>query len=130
MSPARKETFAVFGWTYHRRSLLRGFRRGVANLAAAGCRTVWLDGSFVTEKILPEDFDACWDPTGVDLDLLDPVLKDLSRKRRAQKAKYGGEFLPNVIEAGSGRFFVEFFQADRDGNAKGIIRVDVKEWTS
>ena len=48
--------------------------------------------------------------------------------RMAQKAKYGGEFLPNVIEDGSGLFFVDFFQTDRDGNAKGIIRINVEEW--
>lgn len=28
----------------------------------------------------------------------------------------GCEFLPNVVEAGSGVFFVEFFQRDRNGD--------------
>ena len=82
----------------------------------------------MTDVEVPGDFDACWDPSGVAIDKLDPVLRDLRDKRVAQKAKYGGEFLPNVIEEGSGLFFVDFFQMDRDGQAKGIIRIDIEGW--
>lgn len=122
------EVLAAFGWNQYRRGLIAGFRRGVAALRRAGCQSVWLDGSFVTSKEIPGDFDACWDPTNVAIDKLDPVLLDLGGKRLAQKAKYGGEFMPNVIERGSGMFFVEFFQRDRDGNPKGILHIDVEEW--
>lgn len=51
-------------------------------------------------------------------------LPDLSDHRAAQKARFGGEFLPNVIEAGGGKQFAEFFQSDRDGAAKGIVVID------
>ena len=124
----RAEVFAVFGWTPHRRALLNGFSRGVVNLANAGCAAIWLDGSFVTSKERPDDFDACWDPTGVELGKVDPILFDMSPGRLSQKAKYGGEFFPNVVEFGSGRFFVEFFQFDRAGSPKGIVQIDVEEW--
>ena len=50
---------------------------------SAGCRRVWLNGSFVTARDEPGDFDACWDTDEVDLDALDPVLLDLSNERAA-----------------------------------------------
>lgn len=107
-----------------RRNLFEGFSRGVEALRRGGCKVVFLDGSFVTGKERPGDFDACWDPSGVDFRKLDPVLLDFSHKRRRQKLKYGGEFFPSSTKADGIRVFVKFFQADRHtGKPKGIIRV-------
>lgn len=69
-----------------------------------------MNGSFVTAKDEPGDFDACWDTDGVDLEALDPVLLDLSDHRAAQNARFGGELFPNVVESQSGLSFAEFFQ--------------------
>lgn len=110
-----------FGWTQRRRRLLDGLAEAIELLAAAGCRRVWLNGSFVTAKDEPVDFDACWDTDGVDLDVLDPVLTDLADGRRAQKDRFGGELFPNVIEMQSGLSFAEFFQNERDTSRKGIV---------
>lgn len=63
-----------FATTKARRKLFEGFKRGVQSLRAAGCRIVYLDGSYVTTKTVPGDFDACWEPTGVEAKKLDPVL--------------------------------------------------------
>jgi len=94
-------------------------------LTAAGRRRLWLNGSFVTAKDEPVDFDACWDTNGVDLDALDPVLLDLSNHRAAQKARFGGELFPNVVESGSGLAFAEFFKNERDTSRKGIVVIDL-----
>ena len=110
------------------KSASRRFWPGSGELACSRCAAIWIDGSFVTAKEVPEDFDACWDPSGVSLDKIDPILMDMGPGRLAQKVKYGGEFFPNVVEYGSGRFFVEFFQFDRSGDPKGIVRIDVEEW--
>ena len=64
-----------------RGQLVDGLRAAIESLRAAGCSRVYLDGSFVTDKGLPGDFDACWEARGVDLDLLDPVLLDFSDRR-------------------------------------------------
>ena len=119
------EVVERFGWTRRRRALLDGLADAVELLAAAGCRRVWLNGSFVTAKDEPGDFDACWDTDGVDLDALDSVLLDLSNKRVAQKARFGGELFPNVVEAESGLTFAEFFQNERDTSRKGIVVIDL-----
>jgi hypothetical protein len=86
---------------------------------------VYLDGSFVTTKPHPGDFDACWDIQGVDEDLLDPVFWDFSQGRAAQKGRFGGEFFPAQLpEGASGRAFVEFFQVNKlTGDPKGIVAI-------
>ena len=53
---------------------MTGLRAALENLKAAGCRTVYLNGSFVTSKDLPNDYDACWEEPGVDPEALDSVL--------------------------------------------------------
>jgi len=116
-----EEVVERFGWNPRRRQLLDGLAAAIDALAAAGCRRVWLNGSFVTSKDEPGDFDACWDTDGVDLDALDPVILDLSAGRSAQKARYGGELFPNVVETRSGLVFAEFFQNERDTGRKGIV---------
>ena len=47
--------------------------------------------------------------------------------RPAQKAAFGCDFFPNIVEAASGQYFVEFFQRDRDGRQKGIVVIDLNQ---
>ena len=121
------EVVERFGWTQRRRRLLDGLAEAIELLAEAGCRQVWLNGSFVTAKDEPGDFDACWDTDEVDLDALDPVLLDLSNDRAAQKSRFGGEMFPNVIETQSGLSFAEFFQNERDTSRKGIVVIHLAQ---
>jgi len=109
----------------HRRRLVGGLKQAVENLEAAGARRVWIDGSFVTDKPEPADIDGCWDPAGVDPDLLDPVLLDFKEFRAAMKGKYGVDFFPNVIEGASGKVFYRFFQYDRDQAQRGILLLNL-----
>ena len=96
------------------------------SLSQAGCRTVYIDGSFETDKEVPNDFDACWEEAGVAPELLDPVLLRFDAGRAAQKARYLGELFPASIGATGGMSFREFFQTDREtGRPKGIVAVDL-----
>ena len=124
------ELASEFGSTLHRQRLLKGLEAALVVLKDSGCRRVYVDGSFVTDKRVPNDFDAAWDPTGVDvakLLSLEPVFQDFHNGSAAQKAKFLGEFFPsNLQEASVGKRFLEFFQEDRNtGNAKGIIALDL-----
>lgn len=92
--------------------------------------TVYLNGSFVTAKQRPGDFDGCRDTEGVDFHLLDPVLLTFDRGRATQKRKYLGElFLADSQADTIGTLFREFFQRDRDDNPKGIIVIDLESLT-
>jgi hypothetical protein len=122
-----EELERAFGSTPHRRALLEGLLRALSALRRAGCRRAYVDGSFVTAKEVPGDFDACWDLEGVDPDLLEPTLLDFTNRRAAQKAKYGGELFIATDAAGpAGIRFLDFFQHDkRTGDPKGIVTLDL-----
>ena len=118
-----------FGSTTQRKRLLAGLRHALSDLALAGCKTVYIDGSFVTDKDQPGDFDACWDDEHIDWDALDETLLSFDNARAAQKAKYRGELFPMRWQADPwGTSFLEFFQQDKNGTPKGIIRVNLKDW--
>jgi hypothetical protein len=122
------EVAAVFGQGGHRGALIAGLRLACMALAIAGCRRLWLDGSFVSSKPQPADYDACWDPDGVDPLLLDPLLLDWSPAGRLRmRAKYLGDVFIAGTEQASGLPFVSFFQTDRDGTAKGIVVIRPEE---
>ena len=106
---------------------MAGLRAALVNLKGAGCRTVCVNGSFVTSKSLPNDYDACWEENGVDPVALDPVLLTFDPGRAAQKAKYMGELFPASVVADSGGLsFLEFFQTDKEtGRPKGIVALDL-----
>ena len=119
-----------FGATPHRRALLRGLEAALVVLRDAGCQRVYVDGSFASAKAVPDDYDAAWEPTGVDvakLLSLEPVFGDFDNQRAAQKAKFGGEFFPSSAIADQvGTTFFDFFQIDKaTGNAKGIVALDL-----
>src|SRR6266852_693500 len=119
-----------FGKTPKRRRLLKGLKAALANLKAPGCSMAYLDGSFVTGKGNPRDFDGCWDTRGVDPTLLDPLFidqADLEDGRRKQKLKYRGELVPTgEVERSSGVRFLGFFQLDTRGDPKGIVAIDLR----
>lgn len=115
-----------FGRSRNRKRLLLGLEAALKALAAASCKIVYINGSFVTRKLEPHDYDLCWSIDGVAAEQLDPVLLDFSpRGRRAMKAKYRGDLFPaEVPEGTSGKVFLEFFQTDkRTGESKGIVSI-------
>jgi hypothetical protein len=121
------EVKARFGDTSRRKQLLRGLEQVLRQLATAGCTSVLLDGSFVTAKSEPNDYDGAWETKGVDPDLLDQVLLEFSNARAAMKKKYGGEMFPAGAPAAPSKTFREFFQQDREGRPKGIVRLDPRD---
>lgn len=122
------EFVARFGGTAHRVKLLDRLWGAMASLRDAGCKRLYVDGSFVSAKQVPNDFDGCWELEGVDPEKVDPTLLDFEDIRAAQKKTFGGElFIADWRAEPSGTCFVEFFQRDRDGNNKGIIAIDLRK---
>ncbi len=125
-----KEMVAVLGFTAKRVRLLAGLKEALGLLRAAGCRSIYVDGSFVTAKPEPGDFDACWAIEGVDADKLAPVFLDFSNSRAGQKIRFQGEFFPADLPEGlTGKTFLEFFQTDKEtGAPRGILALDLRRW--
>jgi hypothetical protein len=115
---------ATFATNMPRRALFEGLLEGARTLHGAGCSDIYLDGSYVTAKPVPGDYDACWNPAGVDPKKLDPVFFDFLNNRQAQKAKFRGEFFPSTFSNAPGQPFLDFFQIERfSGGLKGILSI-------
>jgi hypothetical protein len=121
---------SLLAFTPRRGRLLAGLKEAISLLKIAGCHTVYVDGSFVTRKPEPGDFDACWAVDGVEADKLDAVFLDFSNSRARQKARFLGEFFPAELPEGlTGRTFLEFFQTDKEtGAPKGILALNLRRW--
>lgn len=119
-----------FGYTPRRRLLIQGLLTVMVQLKAAGCRTIYINGSFVTTKLDPEDFDMCWEQDDVDINLLKKNAPQILNfyNSAAQKAKYKGEIYPSDQPVDDSTTSIEFFQRDREQNRKGIIAINLWEW--
>ena len=116
------EVASRFGGNSHREWLMERLLAACRKLVEAGCKEILLDGSFVTAKTMPGDYDGTWESAGVDVDRLDPVFLNAG----AVKAKYFGDLFPASGVAKSGVPFRDFFQTDRDGVEKGVVLVDLR----
>ncbi len=117
-----------FAYNRHRRCLFDGLISAAKSLKSAGCRRIYLDGSYVSSKPHPSDYDGCWHPADVRLNELDPVLLDFENGRQKQKLKYKGEFFPYVQVNEPNGTFVDFFQVEKiTGDRKGILLIAIGE---
>ena len=98
-----------FGFNGHRSRLLCGLLVALKNLADAGCRSVLLNGSFVSNKELLEGHEGVWHTMGVNEGLSDPILLDFRHTRSAMKSKYQGELFPAGIMVALGVTYEIFF---------------------
>lgn len=122
------EVISSFGYNPKRAWLIDGLRLLVTNLKKANCSLIFIDGSFVTSKEVPGDYDLCWSILDIDEDKLDPVLLDFSVEgREKMEQKYRGDVFPAELpEGSSGKVFLEFFQTDKNtGNKKGIVAIKI-----
>ena len=121
---SQAECSRLFAWNARRRFLYGGLARAITNLQQAGCRTIIIDGSFVTARELPNNWDAAFDPVGVIYERLDPILVQHKDGGRAMRAKYLGNLFPwTETLAHDGPLFLDYFQTDHDGQPKGVIEL-------
>lgn len=126
-----EEVYARYGTNGYRKQLLGGMYEAFHALKIAGCDVVYLDGSFVTTKKYPNDYDCCYNPMNIQFELLDRLFWDRTRGwRERQKFRFRGEFYPSsTIEGGSSKSFLLFFQTDRDtGEPKGIVKITLGDF--
>ncbi|QKU54559.1 DUF6932 family protein [Vibrio cholerae] len=123
-----QELIERFGYNAKRAWLLDGLSLLIRNLESAGCRLIYIDGSFVTEKEIPGDYDMAWSIQGVEPGKLDPCLL-LARPedRKDIELVYRGDVFPAEIpEGASGKTFLSFFQQDKNtGEKKGIVAINI-----
>lgn len=121
------EIAARYAYNMWRREMFDGLVDAAGRLQSAGCPRIYLDGSYVTAKPWPADYDACWDSAGVDQEKMDPLFFEFANGRAAQKFAFKGEFFPSSSTSSQdGPTFLQFFQFDRfTGSQKGILSVEL-----
>ena len=124
---AWNELVEKFGVNRHRLKLLNGLKKGLNILLQYGCTEVCIDGSFVTAKPIPNDIDVCYDNSHMNWKKFikeHPEFNDIKNGSKIQKEKYQSEFYAyNAFEDS----ILQFFQFDRDGNPKGIVKLYLTE---
>lgn len=115
------EVFDRFGWNEHRQHLLIGLQRACEILWLVGMDTLYLNGSFVSIKDEPNDYDACWDmeAEGLDFSFLPQCMHPEQLHPPEQKRQFGGEF--------HSMRYMEIYQSfGSDPKPKGIVAVNLE----
>ena len=119
--------YDFFSFSPKRKRLLDGLKKVVDILQETGCSNIYIDGSFVTEKLEPGDWDACFDCPSI-------IIKDILKRypllnRAEQKRLYGGELFPALAKADEyGNTFLAFFQQITNTvKKKGIVIIKLND---
>jgi hypothetical protein len=125
-----EEVRSIFCHNKHRSWLFEGIELAIEHLKKIGCKTIFLDGSYITKKELPKDFDLCWDDT--DLSIVTaakicPELFDCGWRMQKMKNRYRGDVAPanSIADFNKGINFLGYFTEDKQGRDKGIIRISI-----
>lgn len=116
------EIEARFATNLQRQIIFGGFEKACSLLRVAGCRLIYLNGSFTTDAPMPNDFDAAWETDRVNERLLDPLLMDSGSD--AQRREFWGELYPVTESLRPSMEIVRLFQVDKHtGRPKGILKI-------
>ena len=120
------EVERMFAYNDIRDKHFEGFMKWARELKEAGCKTVYLDGSFITRRKDPHDFDACWEPfVPKTRPKAQSLLDESIDGNLARKKEFGGDIFPRFTAKYGDR--VEKWQYDeRTRRVKGIIEIDLR----
>lgn len=123
-----QEFIQRFAYNERRIRLAEGLLEAMSLLELAGCPTIYINGSYVTSKETPGDFDACWEITGVNLEVLDPVFLQYAQGAVRLTQRFGGQLFPYLsTSVVSSESFFEFFQRTKvTAQPKGIVVIDLR----
>ncbi|KAA6345245.1 hypothetical protein EZS27_007175 [termite gut metagenome] len=115
------------GFSNRRNRLLIGMKELMDVCKQLRCNVFYLDGSFVSEKLRPSDYDACWDTTSIHREL---VLKAASESiLAALEEEYGGEiyYARDKSFRNPSITILEDFQLCKENPAikKGILKINL-----
>jgi hypothetical protein len=106
-----------FSFSPRRKNLLKGLEKVLVILREIEATHIYIDGSFVTSKLEPGDWDACFESSVAAANKL--ICKYPFCDRNAQKELYKGELYYARSEADLfGHTYLEFFQ-----QTKGIVEI-------
>lgn len=117
-----EEFAAQFSFSPQRKRLLIGLEKAIKILKETNCTAIYIDGSFVTSKLEPNDWDACFDCNlKYQMDVIRAYPFD------TQEELYGGElFFAESRADFYGTKFKDFFQQiTGTAKKKGIVKIEL-----
>ncbi len=108
-----------------RKELFNALKAVISILDECNCPEVYLDGSFITKKAEPGDYDLCYEPEGIiATDRFRQFLKD----HRSNREKYLGDIFVHLPEPPYHINLIKYWQTDtrQDDQIKGILRIDLR----
>jgi hypothetical protein len=109
-----------------RKQLFAAFEEVISILSECNCPEVYLDGSFITTKEEPNDYDLCYESKGIVRTLR---LREFLTNSDTRKEKYLGDIFIHMPEPPYYVSHVEHWQKDgrKDGMRKGIVRIKLRQ---
>lgn len=120
-----EEVGARFAYNPPRQRLFDAFLEVMDILNECNSPEVHLDGSFITTKETPSDYDMCWESTGVEQT---DRLREFLELRELRKERYLGDIFIRMPQPPYFYDHVEHWQSDsrQDDAVKGIIRIRLR----
>jgi hypothetical protein len=121
-----------FGYNHRRREILTGLEHVLGLLAQKGVTTIWLDGSFVTDKMRPSDVEVIYLPppnedpsTWPDHEWISPKRRgDCKIHHRVDLWHYPSyQISKKKPIPGPPITIKEYFATDRDDRPKGLVHL-------
>lgn len=138
------EFYAQFNFSPRRKDLLDGLEKVLQILKQSGCEYLYLDGSFVTHKLEPNDIDVCFSINEKDninfvyqkiIEKEPFLLGDSVECRKKQKDKYGTDLyykfdIAEVSKRGDEISYYDFFLGLKENRKlkKGIVKIDIQAY--
>jgi hypothetical protein len=116
-----------FATNHRRREIFEGLEWVVGELLGRGVQEIWINGSFVTSKVRPRDVDVIFSPTvgyGHGWGILHISSRDALKLQRRVDLLTSSSGQPDLV-TGLLVPILDFFQRDRNGRRKGILKLTV-----
>lgn len=123
-SPA--EFKKLFGYNAQRQGQINNLFTIASIIHAFGCTEMYIVGSFVTDKKLPNDLDVCFNAEGLDYAAL-KLKYPAFFSREGLKMMHDTQQIHLFFYASYDTEMLEWFRLDRDNNKKGIVKVPLKD---
>lgn len=116
-----------FCYNVQRVKLFNNFLQVTKELKKIGCAEVYIVGSFVTTKSIPNDIDICVDITKIDESKLANIKIDISSDYGLQKIKKNKKVHLILFDSYNTEI-LDWFRFDRDKNLRGIVKLDLRNF--
>lgn len=113
-----------FVYNAKRKALFVQLQKVLSILKTSNCLEAYLNGSYITNKKEPGDYDLCWEPTGIKATR---DIRKLLKSPDTLKQKFLGDISPCIPQPPYHLDHVTSWQMDIEGNAKGIIKIILRK---